>query len=131
MLDQRYPAVVIIGIGWPLKDGYPLEKQAADFDDWATETRSEAGEIRHGLSGEILVWNPVTQRRHELMSGGIRVTPTTLRQQLEISGPLDLLRYPYPPAILLGDVPLGIGGGSARRGRRCSSCPRRTSARSP
>ena len=32
-LLQRYPAVFIIGIGWPLKDGYPHENRAADYDD--------------------------------------------------------------------------------------------------
>jgi aspartate--ammonia ligase len=38
---QKYPAVFIIGIGWPLKDGYPHEMRAADYDDWVTETRSD------------------------------------------------------------------------------------------
>ena len=27
----------------------------------------------HGLNGDILVWNPVTKRRHELTSMGVRV----------------------------------------------------------
>jgi len=31
---QEYPAVFIIGIGWVLKDGYPHEMRAADYDDW-------------------------------------------------------------------------------------------------
>ena len=35
---QKYPAVFIIGIGWPLKDGYPHEMRAADYDDWVTDT---------------------------------------------------------------------------------------------
>ncbi len=111
LLVQRYPAVFIVGIGWPLKDGYPHEMRAADYDDWATPVRGPNGRVTHGLNGDILVWNPVTQRRHELMSGGIRVTPETLRQQLEISGQLDFLRYPDHRAILSGEVPLSIGGG--------------------
>ena len=37
---QKYPAVFIIGIGWTLKDGYPHEMRAADYDDWVTETQS-------------------------------------------------------------------------------------------
>ena len=110
-LVQRYPAVFIIGIGWPLKDGYPHEMRAADYDDWATETRSESGAPMHGLNGDILVWNPVTRRRHELMSGGIRVDATSLRTQLKLSGQLDFLRYPYHQAILNGTIPLSIGGG--------------------
>ncbi len=43
---QKYPAVFIIGIGWTLKDGYPHEMRAADYDDWVTETRSEDGHVR-------------------------------------------------------------------------------------
>ena len=35
---QKYPAVFIIGIGWMLKDGYPHELRAADYDDWVTPT---------------------------------------------------------------------------------------------
>jgi aspartate--ammonia ligase len=110
-LVQKYPAVFIIGIGWPLKDGFPHEMRAADYDDWVTETRSEDGRPMHGLNGDILVWNPVTKRRHELMSGGIRVIPKTLRQQLELSGQLDFLKFPYHQAILNGEIPLSIGGG--------------------
>ncbi len=108
---QEHPAVFIYGIGWPLKDGYPHEMRAADYDDWAAETVSEDGRPMHGLNGDILVWNPVTKRRHELMSGGIRVTPETLRKQLEMSGQLDFLRLPYHQAILNNKIPLSIGGG--------------------
>ncbi len=108
---QKYPALFIIGIGWPLKDGFPHEMRAADYDDWATETRTPDGRPMHGLNGDILVWNPVTKRRHELMSGGIRVTAATLRQQLALSGQLDLLDFAYHRAILNGEVPLSIGGG--------------------
>ena len=65
----------------------------------------------HGLNGDILVWNHVTGRRHELTSMGIRVNDKTLRQQLEITGQLDFLNYPYHRAILSHDLPLSIGGG--------------------
>ena len=40
ILQDEAPAIFIIGIGWPLKDGYPHEMRAADYDDWATETVS-------------------------------------------------------------------------------------------
>ncbi len=108
---QKYPAVFLVGIGWTLKDGYPHEMRAADYDDWVTETRTGSGRAAHGLNGDILVWNPVTKRRHELSSMGIRVNPETLRQQLEITSQLDFLRYPYHQAILSGEIPLSIGGG--------------------
>ncbi len=108
---QRYPAVFIVGIGWPLADGYPHEMRAADYDDWVTETVSEDGLPMHGLNGDILVWNHITQRRHELTSMGIRVTKETLRLQLEMSDQLDFLEQPYHQAIMNDEIPLSIGGG--------------------
>ncbi len=108
---QEYPAVFIIGIGWVLEDGYPHEMRAADYDDWVTETISRNGKKMHGLNGDILVWNPVTRRRHELSSMGIRVNKETLQTQLEISGQLDFLNLPYHKAIMNDQIPLSIGGG--------------------
>jgi aspartate--ammonia ligase len=108
---QEYPAIFIYGIGWPLADGYPHEMRAADYDDWVTETVSADGRPMHGLNGDILVWNPVTKRRHELSSMGIRVTKETMKVQLEMSGQLDFLDLPYHQAILNDEIPLSIGGG--------------------
>lgn len=108
---QEYPAVFIIGVGWTLKDGYPHEMRAADYDDWVTETVSEDGRAMHGLNGDILVWNPVTKRRHELTSMGIRVNAETLKKQLEMTGQLDFLKAPYHQGIIKGELPLSIGGG--------------------
>jgi len=108
---QKHPAVFIIGIGWVLEDGFPHEMRAADYDDWVTPTVSEDGRPMHGLNGDILVWTPVTRRRHELTSMGIRVTKDTLRHQLELSGQLDYLNLPYHQAILHDEIPLSIGGG--------------------
>jgi aspartate--ammonia ligase len=108
---QECPAVFIIGIGWTLQDGYPHEMRAADYDDWCTETHSIDGRPCHGLNGDILVWNPVTKRRHELSSMGIRVDAEALKKQLELTGQLDFLRFPYHRAILHGEIPLSIGGG--------------------
>jgi len=108
---QKYPAIFIIGIGWPLKDGYPHEMRAADYDDWITDTKHETGKDTHGLNGDILVWNHVTQRRHELSSMGIRVNAASLRQQLEMSNLLDNLKFPYHQGIINNELPLSIGGG--------------------
>jgi len=108
---KEYSAIFIYGIGWTLKDGYPHEMRAADYDDWVTETTSEDGRPMHGLNGDILVWNPVTKRRHELTSMGIRVNADTLKKQLEITGQLDFLNFPYHQAILNNEIPLSIGGG--------------------
>ncbi len=108
---KKYPAVFIYGIGWVLKDGYPHEMRAADYDDWVVETTSKDGRPMHGLNGDILVWNPVTKRRHELTSMGVRVTKDTLKKQLEITGQLDFLKLPYHQAIMNDEIPLSIGGG--------------------
>jgi aspartate--ammonia ligase len=108
---QECPAIFIIGIGHPLDDGYPHEMRAADYDDWITETKQVDGKAYHGLNGDILVWNHVTRRRHELSSMGIRVNAETLRRQLQISGQLDFLQFPYHHAITKHEIPLSIGGG--------------------
>jgi len=85
--------------------------RAPDYDDWITETRSKDGRVMHGLNGDILVWNPVTRRRHELTSMGIRVNAETLQKQLEMSGLLHFLTFPYHRAIMNNELPLSIGGG--------------------
>jgi len=108
---QKYPAVFIIGIGWTLDDGYPHEMRAADYDDWVTPTVEVDGKMMHGLNGDILVWNPVTKRRHELTSMGLRVTKDSLVQQLEITGQQDFLNMPYHKMIMNDEIPYSIGGG--------------------
>ena len=94
-------------LGGELPDGRIHDGRAPDYDDWITP-RPDGG---RGLNGDILVWNPVTKRRHELTSMGIRVNAETLRQQLEITGQLDFLKFPYHKAIVNNEVPLSIGGG--------------------
>ncbi len=111
MLQEVSPALFIVGIGWPLADGYPHEMRAADYDDWITETTVKDGVQLHGLNGDILVWNPVTRRRHELSSMGVRVTRETLVQQMEMAGLEEDLKLPYHQAILNDEIPLSIGGG--------------------
>ncbi|MCX6153765.1 MAG: aspartate--ammonia ligase [Candidatus Kapabacteria bacterium] len=108
---QKYPAVFIIGIGSVLKDGYPHEMRAADYDDWVTNTSTESGKETYGLNGDILVWNNLTKRRHELTSMGIRVTKDTLVKQLEIAGLSHYLDLPYHKSIMNDQIPLSIGGG--------------------
>jgi len=111
ILNDYSPAVFIIGIGWVLADGYPHEMRAADYDDWVTDTSKMTGKDTHGLNGDILVWNHLTRRRHELSSMGIRVTKDTLKLQLKMSGQLDRLRLPYHSMIMKDQIPLSIGGG--------------------
>jgi aspartate--ammonia ligase len=108
---KEHPAIFIYGIGWTLQDGYPHELRAADYDDWVTETTSKDGRPMHGLNGDILVWNPVTKRRHELTSMGVRVNADTLKKQLEFTDQLHFLEFPYHQAIINDEIPLSIGGG--------------------
>ncbi|RPI15783.1 MAG: aspartate--ammonia ligase [Ignavibacteriae bacterium] len=108
---QEHPAIFIVGIGYVLSDGYPHEMRAADYDDWITDTSAETGKPTHGLNGDILVWNHLTKRRHELSSMGIRVTKDTLRKQLTVAGLDDYLNLPYHKAIINDEIPLSIGGG--------------------
>ncbi|MHA1379001.1 MAG: aspartate--ammonia ligase [Candidatus Helarchaeota archaeon] len=108
---QEHPAIFIIGIDYPLKDGFPHEMRAADYDDWITDTSSQTGKKTHGLNGDILVWNPVTKRRHELSSMGIRVDAKSLKKQLEMSEQLNFLKFPYHQGIVNNTLPLSIGGG--------------------
>ena len=85
--------------------------RAADYDDWITDTKPQTGRDTHGLNGDILVWNHVTKRRHELSSMGIRVNADTLRKQLEMSKLLDNLKFPYHQGIVKNELPLSVGGG--------------------
>jgi aspartate--ammonia ligase len=89
----------------------PHEMRAADYDDWVTPTISRKGHLLHGLNGDILVWNPITRRRHELSSMGIRVNSESLKKQLELTHQMDFLKYPYHQAIVNHEIPLSIGGG--------------------
>jgi aspartate--ammonia ligase len=111
MVQEVSPAIFIIGIGYVLEDGYPHEMRAADYDDWITPTIKKNGKQYHGLNGDILVWNPVTRRRHELTSMGIRVTKESMAQQLKEAGQEHFLQLPYHQAILNDEIPLSIGGG--------------------
>ena len=108
---EEYGAVFIVGIGWVLDDGYPHEMRAADYDDWVTPTIEKDGKLMHGLNGDILVYNHVTKRRHELTSMGIRVTKETLKEQMKLADREDELSQPYHQMILNDEIPLSIGGG--------------------
>ena len=94
-----------------LEDGYPYETRAADYDDWITDTSKETGKETYGLNGDILVWNHVTKRRHELTSMDIRVIKETLVKQLEMSDSSYYLELPYHKAIMNDEIPISVGGG--------------------
>jgi aspartate--ammonia ligase len=111
---QECPALFIVGIGYPLDDGYPHEMRAADYGDCVTETTAADGKKLHGLNGDILVWNHATRRRHELSSMGIRVNVETLKKQLEMSGQTDFLKSLYHQGIIKNEIPRALVEESGR-----------------
>ena len=104
---RQYGAVFLIGIGAPLKNGEPHDGRAPDYDDWITET----GSGRHGLNGDLLVWNPVLKDVLELSSMGIRVSPQTMREQLAARNCMERASLFFHTKLLNGELPQTIGGG--------------------
>lgn len=106
-IARRHGAVFIIGIGAPLADGQPHDGRAPDYDDWSTPGAD--GHI--GLNGDIILWNRVLDYPFEVSSMGIRVSPESLKRQLEIRGCSERAALPFHRALLAGELPASIGGG--------------------
>ncbi len=104
---HKYGAVFVIGIGGKLADGTIHDGRSPDYDDWITET--EDG--HHGLNGDLLVWNPVLQNAFELSSMGIRVSPQSLKAQLNERNCNDRLDLPFHKALVSGKLTQTLGGG--------------------
>ncbi len=104
---EKYGAVFIIGIGGNLSNGEPHDGRAADYDDWSS--RNEDGFF--GLNGDILVWNPILKSAYELSSMGIRVSPESLKKQLELRGQQGKSTLYFHKKLLNGELPYTIGGG--------------------
>lgn len=97
---KKFKAVFIIGMGWPLIDGSPAEEvRSPGYDDW-------------NLNGDIMVYNPITEYRHELSSMGIRVDKDSLLKQLEHRKVLNKEKEKqYYDAVLHDQLPFSFGGG--------------------
>lgn len=108
-ITKKFGAVFLIGIGYPLKNGKPHDIRAFDYDDWSTTSNSELQ--FHGLNGDILVWNDVTNCAFELSSMGIRVDADALKIQYEIMHSNIPNTSIYHNMILTNKIPLSIGGG--------------------
>lgn len=104
---KKYGAIFLIGIGAPLSDGKPHDGRAPDYDDWI----SENDEGYQGLNGDILVWDSVLGRSFELSSMGIRVSPESLKRQLEERGCQERAELTFHKRLLNGELPYSIGGG--------------------
>lgn len=101
---EKYGAVFIIGIGY---GNPPHSGRAPDYDDWSTET--EDG--KHGLNGDIIVWDRVRSSSLELSSMGIRVDVEALKRQLGIRGNEERASLYWHKRLLSGEFPQTIGGG--------------------
>ena len=104
---KEYGAVFITGIGGKLPDGTIHDGRAPDYDDWITES----GDGHRGLNGDILVWNPVLGRAFELSSMGIRVSPESLKSQLEERGCPERAKFEFHSKLLKGELTQTLGGG--------------------
>ena len=101
---RKYGAIFLIGIGY---GNPPHSGRAPDYDDWSTET--EGG--RHGLNGDIIVWDRVRSSSLELSSMGIRVNEEALMRQLKIRKTEERAQLYWHKRLLNGEFPQTIGGG--------------------
>ncbi len=107
IVAKKYGAVFITGIGGKLDDGTIHDGRAPDYDDWITE----CGDGHRGLNGDILVWNPVLNSAFELSSMGIRVSPESLKAQLEERGMMERAKLDFHSKLLNGELTQTLGGG--------------------
>jgi len=107
LVAKEYGAVFITGIGGKLPDGSIHDGRAPDYDDWITE----CGDGHRGLNGDILVWNPVLNSAFELSSMGIRVSPESLKAQLEERNCMDRAELEFHSKLLSGKLTQTLGGG--------------------
>ncbi|MHB1452784.1 MAG: aspartate--ammonia ligase [Saccharofermentanales bacterium] len=91
-------AVFIIGIGDKLRGGDKHDGRAPDYDDWS-------------LNGDILFWYPMLDQAFEVSSMGIRVNSESMKLQLEKSGAMDRMAFPFHKGVIDDTLPLSIGGG--------------------
>jgi aspartate--ammonia ligase len=104
---KKYGAIFLIGIGAPLSNGEPHDGRAPDYDDWSSP--NEEGYT--GLNGDILVWDSVLGRSFELSSMGIRVSPESLKRQLDLRECPERGELNFHRRLIEGELPYSIGGG--------------------
>ncbi len=104
---KKYGAVFIIGIGAKLLGGESHDGRAPDYDDWITKT----SDGHTGLNGDLLVWNPVLESSLELSSMGVRVSPESLKAQLEERNCMERANLDFHRMLLNGELKQTLGGG--------------------
>ena len=106
-VTKKYGAVFITGIGGKFENGEIHDGRAPDYDDWITES----GDGHRGLNGDILVWDPVLNIALELSSMGIRVSPESLKAQLEERNMMERSKFEFHKKLLNGELTQTLGGG--------------------
>lgn len=106
-IAKKFKAVFIVGIGAQLSDGKPHDGRAPDYDDWITIN----SDGYQGLNGDIILWDDILEIPFELSSMGVRVSPESLHEQLEIRGCTERENLSFHKALLNGELPYSIGGG--------------------
>lgn len=104
---REYGAIFVTGIGGRLSDGTIHDGRAPDYDDWITST----GDGKRGLNGDIIVWDNVLDAPLELSSMGIRVSPSTLHEQLLERGEEKREALAFHKRLLSGGLKQTMGGG--------------------
>lgn len=107
VLAEKYGAIFIIGIGYPLPNGELHGGRAPDYDDWSTPTVKQY----RGLNGDIIIWDEVRKDSLELTSMGIRVDQESMLRQLEIRKDTERKQLYWHKRLLNGEFPQTIGGG--------------------
>lgn len=98
-IAKELGCVFVMKIGDKLKrSGKPHDGRAPDYDDWA-------------LNGDIIFWYEPLQKKLEISSMGIRVSPESMKYQLEQAGATDREQLPFHKQLLEGKLPYTIGGG--------------------
>ena len=104
---KEHGAIFVIGIGGELSNGEPHDGRAPDYDDWITPNADGYA----GLNGDIILYDRILDRSFELSSMGIRVSPESLRRQLEARGCTERSELAFHRSLLAGELPYSIGGG--------------------
>ena len=107
IVTKKYGAVFIAGIGGKFENGEIHDGRAPDYDDWITES----GDGHRGLNGDILVWDNVLNIALELSSMGIRVSPESLKAQLEERNMMERTKFEFHQKLLNGELTQTLGGG--------------------
>ena len=98
-IAKELGAVFVMKIGDKLKrSGKPHDGRAPDYDDWQ-------------LNGDIIFWYKPLQKKLEISSMGIRVSPESMKEQLQKAGAEDREKLPFHQMLLKGELPYTIGGG--------------------